>query len=75
MSNPSSFRTGQQVRWNWGNGNGGGKVAERHERPVTRTLTGSAITRNGSADDPAYLIRLDDGAEVLKLGSEFESAR
>lgn len=72
MSN--SFRKGQKVRWQWGQGEGTGTVAERFERTVTRTLKGSEITRNGDTDNPAYLIRQEDGDEVLKLGSELDSS-
>ncbi len=72
MSN--KFRTGQHVTWQWGNGAGKGKIVERFEREVTRTLKGSEITRKGDADNPAYLIAQEDGDEVLKLGSELESA-
>ncbi|MBI1402195.1 MAG: DUF2945 domain-containing protein [Porphyrobacter sp.] len=73
MSN--SFRTGQYVTWNWGNGEGKGQIKERFEREVTRKLKGSEITRKGDADNPAYLIKQDDGDEVLKLGSELEAVK
>ena len=73
MSNPNSYQTDQYVEWDWGNGKGKGQIKERFEREVTRTLQGSEITRNGSQDDPAYLIKQDDGDEVLKLGSEIEA--
>ena len=72
MSNPNSFRTDQHVRWNWGSGTGCGQIAERFEREVTRTIEGSEITRNGSSDDPAYIIQQENGGKVLKLGSELE---
>ncbi len=73
MSNPNSFQSDQYVQWDWGNGTAKGQIAERFEREVTRTLQGSEITRNGSEDNPAYLIKQDDGAKVLKLGSEIEA--
>ncbi len=73
MSNSNSFQSDQYVRWEWGNGTAEGQIKERFEREVTRTLEGSEVTRNGSEDNPAYLIRQDDGAEVLKLGSEIEA--
>lgn len=73
MSNPNSFQTDQYVQWDWGNGTAEGQVKERFERKVTRTLKGSEVTREGDADNPAYLIRQDDGDEVLKLGSELEA--
>lgn len=66
------FQKGQKVKWQWGSGEGKGKVVERFEREVTRTLKGSEITRKGDTDNPAYLIEQDDGDEVLKLGSELE---
>ena len=36
----------------------------------TGKLAGPRIVRNGSAANPAYLIEMIDGREVLKLGSE-----
>ena len=48
-------------------------MVEAQCEAVTRTLQGSEITRKGSEDDPAYLIKQDDGDEVLKLGSEIEA--
>lgn len=74
MSNANSFRTSQHVRWNWANGEGRGQIKKRFEHEVTRTLKGSEITRNGSEDNPAYLIEQNDGDEVLKLGSELAAA-
>lgn len=72
MSNSNSFQSGQYVQWDWGNGTASGQIEERFEREVTRTLKGSEITRKGDDDDPAYLIKQDDGDKVLKLGSELE---
>lgn len=71
MSN--SFRHGQGVTWKWGQGTATSKIKERFEREVTRTLRGSEITRNGSSEDPAYLIQQEDGDQVLKLGSELSA--
>ena len=44
------------------------------ERHVERTIEGSLIRRNGSADDPAFLIETDNGGQVLKLRSEIDAA-
>jgi len=73
MSNSNSFQSDQYVKWHWGNGTAKGQITERFEREVTRTLQGSEITKQGSEDNPAYLIKQDDGDEVLKLGSEIEA--
>lgn len=74
MSNSNSFQTDQYVKWDWGDGSAEGQVKERFEREVTRTLKGNEVTRDGSEDNPAYLIKQEDGDEVLKLGSELEAA-
>lgn len=68
----SSLREGSKVRWNWGQGTATGKIAERFERRVSRTIKGKRIARNGTADNPAYLIEQEDGSRVLKRGSELE---
>jgi hypothetical protein len=68
------IRTGTAVSWSWGSGTATGKVVEIHHDEVTRTLSGSEITRNGSDDDPALLIEQDDGTQVLKLHSEVSRA-
>ena len=73
MSNPNSYQNDQYVQWDWGNGTAKGQVKERFEREVTRTLQGTEVTRDGDADNPAYLIRQEDGDEVLKRGSEIEA--
>jgi len=72
MSN--KFREGQKVKWNWGNGEGTGKVEERFERRVHRTFKGSKIVKNGTEDNPAYVIEQEDGDKVLKRGSELSPA-
>jgi len=71
----NSFRQGAPVRWNWGQGTGEGRIAERFERRVSRTIAGKRIVRVGTKDNPAYLIRQEDGGKVLKRGSELSSAR
>lgn len=63
---------GDTVTWEWGEGEASGEVVERFTSDVTRTIDGSEITRNASEDEPAYLIRQDDGQEVLKSASELQ---
>ncbi|MFC6287221.1 DUF2945 domain-containing protein [Nocardioides sp. GCM10027113] len=69
-----SIREGTEVTWSWGNGTARGTVTEIHRSSVTRTIDGSEISRNGSDDDPAYVIEQEDGGKVLKLRSEVERA-
>ncbi|WP_300641255.1 DUF2945 domain-containing protein [Nocardioides sp.] len=68
-----SIRKGSKVTWKWGGSTAEGKVAEIHREKVTRQIKGEKITRDGSKDDPAYLIEQEDGGKVLKLKSEVEA--
>lgn len=68
------IRTGTKVSWSWGAGTATGTVAEVHHGRVTRTTKGEDISRNGSEDNPAYVIEQDDGTTVLKLRSEVDRA-
>ena len=65
-----SYRKGDRVEWNWGQGTATGKVQEKFTSKVTRTIKGSEITRNAPDDEPAYLIEQEDGDQVLKSESE-----
>lgn len=73
--NAHHFATAAAVSWNWGTGQGHGKVAERFVRPVSRTLHGRRITRVGTPENPAYHLTQEDGGRVLKRGSELHSDR
>lgn len=63
---------GEKVSWSWGNGTAEAKVSESFERRVQRTLKGSKIVKNGSGDNPAYLVEQEDGSKALKLHSELD---
>ena len=69
----NQFTLGTHVHWLWGRGEAHGRIAERFERRVERTIKGCRIVRNGSADNPAYLVEQVDGGRVLKLGSELSA--
>lgn len=68
------IREGTQVKWKWGNGYATGTVQERHEKKITRQIDGSSVNRDGTEDDPALVIKQDDGQTVLKLQSEVQRA-
>ncbi len=68
------IKTGSTVKWSWGNGTAEGKVTEVHHEKITKTIKGSEVTRNGTDDDPAYVIEQEDGTTVLKSQSEVERA-
>lgn len=69
-----TIRAGTIVTWDWGTSTAEGTVVEVHRDKVTRTTKGVQVTRNGSHDDPAYVIEMEDGTTVLKLSSEVERA-
>ena len=71
----NAYRVGQAVSWQYSGSKAAGKVVERFERKVQRTFKGSKIVRNGSKDDPAYLVEQEDGAKALKLGSELSAGK
>ena len=64
------IREGSPVSWDWGQGTAEGKVTEIHREEITRKIDGSEVTREGTQDNPAYLIEQEDGTKVLKLRSE-----
>lgn len=66
------IRQGSEVSWRWGSSTASGTVQEVHRDKVTRQSKGESITRNGSDDDPAYVIEQEDGTTVLKLRSELQ---
>lgn len=71
----NSYAKNTKVRWNWGPGSAEGYVKEVFRRRVTRTIKGKKVTRNGEDDNPAYLIKQEDGDQILKLHSELSEDR
>jgi hypothetical protein len=68
----NTFHKGDKVSWHWGSGTAHGKVDERFEKRVQRTIRGTKVVKNGTKDNPAFLVVQEDGGKVLKRGSELE---
>ncbi len=68
------YGKGDAVKWNWGKGEGSGHVKDIFTSRVERVIKGTEVVRNASESNPAYLIRQDDGDEVLKSGEELKPA-
>ena len=68
------FHTNTRVAWDWGSGTAEGNVREVFREKTTLTIKGARVTRNATADDPAYRIEQADGDVVLKLHSELRRA-
>jgi hypothetical protein len=62
-----------KVEWNWGQGKATGVVVKSSIKRMQKTIKGSKITRNGTPENPAYLIEQENGTQVLKLHSELTS--
>jgi hypothetical protein len=66
------IKEGTKVEWQWGDGKASGEVAEVYHSDISKQIDGETIKRKASKDEPAYLIRQDDGQKVLKSRSEVE---
>lgn len=65
---------GNTVEWTWGRSKAEGKVAEKFTRDVERRIKGKTIKRKADAEEPAFLVRQEDGDRVLKSQSELRKA-
>jgi hypothetical protein len=68
------FRKGAKVKWKWGEHVAHGTIAERFTARVTRTIKGTKVTRQASEQEPAYLVKQDDGDRALKSQSELTAS-
>ena len=64
------LRKDSEVTWTWGAHEAHGKVAEIFTRRVQRTIAGKKIVRNGTPEEPVYLVEQTDGGRALKSKSE-----
>jgi len=71
----AKYRQGSEVEWKWGRSFARGRVALRFTTPVSRVIKGKRIVRRGSPDNPAYLVKMEDGRQVLKLESELQDGK
>lgn len=65
-----NFKIGSKVLWKWMGGIIYGCVEEVHTEKITKTIKGKNITRNGSKEKPAYLVKSEAGNLALKLATE-----
>ena len=64
------IREGSQVKWQWGDGTASGEVVKIYKSDIEKTIDGSSVKREASQNSPAYLIKQEDGQEVLKSKTE-----
>ena len=65
----------ETVHWKWGQSEAEGKIEEKFEKPVSKTIKGSRVKRNASEEKPAYLVEQDNGNKVLKSESELKKGK
>ncbi len=65
-----TFKIKAQVYWKWLGRKIQGHIVEVYFEPVTKTIKGKNIKRNGSQDNPAYLVQAESGNIALKLHTE-----
>lgn len=72
MTAPKKFRKGEKIFWKWLGREVHGKVNEVFTSATTVEIKGKKIKRNGSIDNPAYLVESEAGNLALKLHSELQ---
>lgn len=63
---------GDNVEWKWGASKAEGTASEKFTSDVERTIKGTRVKRKADKDEPAFLIKQEDGDRVLKSQSELK---
>lgn len=66
----AKFRKSSRVTWKWLGGTVEGKVEQVFHESITKEIKGKKITRHGTKEKPAYLVRSEAGNLALKLETE-----
>jgi hypothetical protein len=66
------FKKHDKVEWNYLGRAVLGSVEDVFHESITKTIKGKKITRHGSDDKPAYLVKSEAGNIALKLESEIK---
>lgn len=69
------FTKGDKIQWNWMGHAVKGVVKQIYFKPVVKTFRGTEFKRNGTKENPAYLVQSEAGSEVLKLHSELKISK
>ncbi len=67
------FKKSAKVQWVWMGRSIEGQIEEVHVTSISKTIKTKKITRHGTAENPAYLVKSAAGNLALKLGSELEA--
>jgi hypothetical protein len=69
------FKKSAKVQWKWLGHTINGTVEEVFKVSVTKTIKGKNITRHGTDEKPAYLVKSEAGNLALKLETELLSGK
>ncbi len=64
------YKKSAKVQWKWLGRQIFGTVEEIYLESITKTIKGKKITRHGTEECPAYLVRSGAGNVALKLQTE-----
>lgn len=66
------FPVGTAIQWKWMGNVISGVVVESFTEPICKVIKGKAIKRNGTIENPAFLVQSLAGNLALKLQSELQ---
>ena len=66
------YKIKAKVNWKWLGRKIHGHVVSVHTESITKEIKGKSIKRNGSKENPAYVVESEAGNLALKLHSELE---
>jgi len=69
------MKKGEKVHWKWGKSEAEGKVEEKFTEPVSKNIKGTEVKRKASKEDPAWLVKQENGGEVLKFEKELKKGK
>ena len=69
-NNFKAFEDGTDVQWKWMGRSIVGTVKQSFTNSVSKQIKGKMIKRNGTPENPAYLVQSTAGNIALKLHSE-----
>lgn len=68
----AQYKKSAKIMWKWLGKSILGIVEEVYFESVTKTIKGKKITRHGTKDKPAYLVKSEAGNIALKLETELQ---
>ena len=71
----ASYRLGDRVEWDWGEGSARGEIAAIHTNDISMTIEGAETSREADPCRPAYTVKKDGGGLVLLARHEIAPER